>query len=433
MDLSTLPTGALVLNATFPCTLKTPAFGQSQPYIADSPAKAAYVDAMETELEALDEELRTRPIRAVRLSGGASIMSADKTCHLVRRIRKTLAVEPRAQISIDVDPLTVGTPSLTDWTSCGINRVNLRVWSVIDEELAALGASHRREHIQNALLFLEKFHLNDVSAELLFGLPGQTLASWKQSVRTLAELACPHVRVLPLVETRAEKASQLPDAETRRAMYEAAHGVLSGKGYLEYLPGMFVRKDAPHARDAFEVALRGGAGLLGLGAGVRSSYDGFLFENTGDFDRYVKNAADFEAVVVNPRREGADAMQARVAQGMLDATGPLASAVGGTDETSAASDIGSDGGHAGAGAIAGDAASRERSTGAEAAGFTAGELACACGLGDGANALAPQAVAWLDALVTRGLASRDAASGRYALTSAGRMARLEELGAALAL
>ena len=392
---------ALVLDVNFPCTLKTPAFGASQPYVADSPAKAAYVDAVEAELGALDEELRARPVRAVRLSGGASIMSADKMCHLVRQIRKTLAVEPHAQIAIDVDPLTVGTPSLTDWTSCGINRVNLHVWSVLDEELAALGASHRREHAQNAVLFLEKFHVNDVSAELLFGLPGQTLASWKQSVRTVVELGFPHVRTLPLIEAHAEKAAQLPDAETRRAMYEAAREMLAERGYREYLPGSFARKDAPHARDAFDLEQRAGADLLGLGAGARSRYDGFLFENTDDFDRYVKNAADFEAIVVDPRREGVDAAQARMAQGMLDASadGRTAAGTGKSEDT----------------------------------GFTGDELAQACGLAAGAGALEPEVIAWLNALVARGLASRNAESGHYALTVAGQMARLEELGSTLRL
>lgn len=404
----------LVLGANFPCTLQTPAFGPSQPYVADSPAKAAYVDAVETELEALDEELRARPVRAVHLSGGASIMSADKMCRLVRQIRTTLAVEPRAQIAIDVDPLTVGTPSLTDWTSCGINRVNLRVWSVLDEELVALGASHRREHVQNAVLFLERFHLNNVSAELLFGLPGQTLASWKQSLRTIAELGLPHINTRPLIEASPEKAAQLPDAETRRTMYEAARELLSEKGYRAYLPGSFVRGDAPHARDAFAVALAEGAEVLGLGAGVQSRYDGFLYENTGDFDRYVRGAANFEAIVENPRREGADAAQARVAQGMLDATAGAAP----ERETRAGG--------------AGDAACGCEAAGADGTGFTADELARACGLA-GAGALEPEVIAWLNALVARGLASRDAESGRYALTTAGQMTRLEEFGAALRL
>ncbi len=376
-----MATDALVVNVSFPCTLAAPAFGQGQPYVADSPAKAAYLDAVEAELGALEDDLRARPVRAVRLSGGASIMNADKMCHLVRRLRATLAVDPRAQVAVDANPLTVGTPSLTNWTSCGVNRVNLDAWSVHDEELAALGASHRRDHVQNALLFLEKFHLNNVGVRLLYGLPGQTQRSWRETLKTVAALACPHITALPLAEPAAEKAALLPDVAERRAMYRTAREVLCGEGYVEYLVGSFVRTDTPHARDAFEVARRKDAGQLALGAGARSRYDGFLYENAGEFDHYVQHAADFEAIVRNPRREGAAARQARRAQGALDLLG----------------------------------------------GFTADELARECET----EQLEGETLAWLAEQVAAGLLTCD--DGRYALSDEGRFARAEELGRDVAL
>lgn len=383
------PSQTLVVDVAFPCTLASPAFGASQPYIADGPAKAAYVDAVEAELGSVDDGLRTRPVAALRLSGGASIMNADKVCHLVRRLRRELAVEPRAQIAVDVEPLTVGTPSLTNWTSCGVNRVNLAVWSAVDDELAALGASHRREQVQDALLFLEKFHLGNVNVRLLFGLPGQTPRSWEESLRTFAAVDCPHIEVRPLVEPVAEKASQLPDRAARRALYLQACEVLGGRGYVEYLPGMFVRSDAPHARDGFAMAQVAGADLLALGAGARNRWDGFLYENDPDFDRYVRNAADFEKLVRNPRREGVDACQIRRAVGWLDAGRP----------------------------------------------FTVEELAAAGGADGAGSAVAaglrPAVQTWLDEQVAAGMLN--VSDGRYTLTDEGRFARVEHAGAELAL
>lgn len=196
----------LVVNIAFPFTLETPAFGPSRPFVGDRPAKAAYLDALERELASLDEETRARPVSAVRLSGGASIMNADKMCHLVRSVRKTLNLVRGAEVAIDVEPLTVCTPSLTDWTSCGITRVNLAAISVHDEELSAMKAGHTREQLQNAMLFLGKFHMPHVSVELMYGLPGQTKTSWERSLVTIAEMGYPHIRVVPLVDARAERA-----------------------------------------------------------------------------------------------------------------------------------------------------------------------------------------------------------------------------------
>ncbi len=315
----------LVVNVTFPFTLATPKYGPSRPFVGDHAAKAAYVDALEAELASLDDDVKAREVSAVHLCGGASIMSADKVNHLVRAIKKTFPLAHGAQISIDVEPLTVCTPSLTDWTGCGVTRVNLAMLSADDDELKALGASHDREKLQNALLFLEKFHMTNVSLEELYGLPGQSVASWEKSLLTAAALEAPHIRVRPLVDVRegsdapaadavlAAEVAKLPSREERAAYYERACTVLAGKGYTQYAPGDFVKGDAPHARDVCGELVRGGADVLGLGAGAKTRMDGFMYENALDFDLYVEKSADFEAIVRNPLREDEAARAARVA------------------------------------------------------------------------------------------------------------------------
>ena len=366
----------LVLSVAFPCTLAAPNYGAAQPYVKESPEKARYVDAVEAELGALDEDVRARPIVALRLSGGASIMKADKMLHLVKSLKKTLAVQPRAQVAIDVEPLTVCTPSLTDWTSCGIGRVNFNAWSVIDKELSAFGALHDREQVQNAMLFMDKFHMDNVNVRLLIGLPGQKRGGLRESVLSFATLGYPHISLLPLVEVDPAKAAELPDRATRQEFYQVAREELAKQGYEEYMVGAFVAKGHPHARDVFETAQRTGAGLFGLGAGAHSRYDGFLYENVAAFNTYVNHADDFEAIMRNPRREGADVAQLRTVLGALDL---LES-------------------------------------------FTAADLASACGV----EAIDPAVQAWLDARVGDGLVACE--GGAYSYTEEGRFARLEELG-----
>lgn len=375
MDACIAPaTDRLVVDVAFPFTLSTPKYGPSRPFMGNHAAKAAYVDALEAELASLDDEVRARPVSAVRLSGGASIMSADKVCHLVRHIKKTLTMVPGAEISIDVEPLTVCTPSLTDWTSCGVTRVNLAALSCDDVELKALGAHHTREQLQNALLFLEKFHISNVNFEVLYGIPGQTAASWKRTLLTLAGVDAPHISTRPLVDAASDKAwttarlgqtstaqdncamgrgnvqatqtsetgaipnrceaehastqalktgeastaqgdvpaAPLPSPETRRALYEQAQRILGERGYTEIAPGDFAKSGLAPAPGVFGPLMRAGADVLGLGAGARSRLDGFLYENACDYDLYVAKSADFEAIVRNPLREDEQSLRARV-------------------------------------------------------------------------------------------------------------------------
>lgn len=330
MDACIAPaTDKLVVDVAFPFTLSTPKYGPSRPFTGNHAAKAAYVDALEAELASLDNEVCARPVSAVRLSGGASIMSADKVCHLVRRIKKTLTLAPGAEISIDVEPLTVCTPSLTDWTSCGITRVNLAALSCNDSELAALGAHHSREQLQNALLFLEKFHMANVNFEVLYGVPGQTAASWKRTLLTLAGIDTPYISIRPLVDAASDAAwtaqtgeantaqesipaAPLPSPETRRAFYEQAQRILGERGYTEIAPGDFAKSGLAPASGVFGPLMRAGADVLGLGAGARSRLDGFLYENACNYDLYVAKSADFEAIVRNPLREDEQSLHARI-------------------------------------------------------------------------------------------------------------------------
>ena len=387
MDACIAPaTDKLIVDVVFPFTLSTPKYGPSRPFTGNHAAKAAYVDALEAELVSLDDEVRARPVSAVRLSGGASIMSADKVCHLVRRIKKTLNLVPGAEISIDVEPLTVCTPSLTDWTSCGITRVNLAALSCDDAELTALGAHHSREQLQNALLFLEKFHMTNVDFEVLYGIPGQTAASWKRTLLTLAGIDALHVSIRPLVDAASDKAwttarlgqtsmaqdncamgrgdvqatqtsetsampnrceaerastqatktgetsttqdrvpdpiAPLPSPETRRALYEQAQHILDERGYTEIAPGDFAKLGLAPASGVFGPLMRAGADVLGLGAGARSRLDGFLYENACDYDLYVAKSADFEAIVRNPLREDEQSLHARICPPIENLTTP---------------------------------------------------------------------------------------------------------------
>ena len=330
MDACIAPaTDKLIVDVAFPFTLSTPKYGPSRPFTGNHAAKAAYVDALEAELASLDDEVCARPVSAVRLSGGASIMSADKVCHLVRQIKKTLNLVPGAEISIDVEPLTVCTPSLTDWTSCGITRVNLAALSCDDAELSALGAHHSREQLHNALLFLEKFHMANVDFEVLYGIPGQTAASWKRTLLTLAGVDAPQISIRPLVDAASDKAwalktgeantaqgdvpaAPLPSPETRRALYEQAQRILGERGYTEIAPGDFTKSGLAPASGVFDPLMRAGTDVLGLGAGARSRLDGFLYENACDYDLYVAKSADFEAIVRNPLREDEQSLHARI-------------------------------------------------------------------------------------------------------------------------
>ena len=130
----------------------------------------------------------------MHLSGGsASVMAPDLLGDVLRTVRTHLPVAQGAEVSYDSLPVTIGTPSLTGIASGHPNRTELMMRSDNDAELKALGCTHNAQHIRNAMLFLAKFHLNNVGLTLNYGIPGQTMQSWHNSLHAAVIMQAGHI------------------------------------------------------------------------------------------------------------------------------------------------------------------------------------------------------------------------------------------------
>ena len=140
----------------------------------DRRARESYLDALEREVEAVAADADDLSIRAIRIDGPMpSIMSPDRLGRLAHGIKGAFCCEPGCETTLVALPHTIGVPSLTGWQGA-INRVELLVDSLEPPELIALNPLFDAVCIQNALLFFDKFHLNNVGVRIVVGIPGQT-------------------------------------------------------------------------------------------------------------------------------------------------------------------------------------------------------------------------------------------------------------------
>ncbi|WP_270298802.1 hypothetical protein [Eggerthella sinensis] len=130
----------------------------------------------------------------MKVGGGSpSIMSPDKLGELLLDLRVLFDLADDCEVSLEAVPHTVGVPSLTGWGQGKVNRVILRADSVQPEELVALDRPFDSVQVQNALLFLDKFHLGNVDVALRYGIPGQTEASLMRTLRSVAGIEPAHL------------------------------------------------------------------------------------------------------------------------------------------------------------------------------------------------------------------------------------------------
>ncbi len=274
--------------------------------------KNMYLTAMMREVRSWEGELENYEIRAVRLGGGsATVMKPDLLGELLTLVRHTLPLAKGAEVSFDALPNTIGTPSLSGIAAGHPTRAELMMRSENDEELQTLACPFRMEDTQNAMLFFQKFHLNNVSLTVNYGIPGQTPATWHNTLHACEIMRPEHIRIAPLAETGAEG---MPDEETRFAMYDHACGYLGQNGYRQYAAGHF---SLPYHKNLFDVLKMDGTACLGMGVSAVSVMDGYVTRNTNNIALYVKNAGDFEKVTTRVYTADADFMMDRYVNGRL--------------------------------------------------------------------------------------------------------------------
>lgn len=280
--------------------------------------KNLYMAALKREVLSYEGELDDYEIRAVRLSGGsASVMSPDLLGDLLATVRQRLPVVRGAEVSYDSLPLTIGTPSLTGIASGHPNRTELMMRSENDSELRTLGCAHTMQHTRNAMLFLAKFHLNNVGLTVNYGIPGQTMQSWHNTLHACVIMQPGHILTAPLDVTEGEG---MPTAEERFALFRYAAEFLPANGYRMYAAGHFCRPGYEYRFDALSL---NGDDVIGMGVNGGSVFDGYALRNTNNLALYIKNAGDFEKLTAEAAQLEESAQMHRYVLGRMRLTDGL--------------------------------------------------------------------------------------------------------------
>lgn len=180
-----------------------------------------------------------------------------------------------------------------------------------DAELKALGCTHNAQHIRNAMLFLAKFHLNNVGLTLNYGIPGQTMQSWHNSLHAAVIMQAGHITAEPLAVTDAEG---MPNAVERFEMFRYACEYLPENGYKMYAAGCFARPGYEYRARAMEW---NGDDVIGMGVNGGSVYDGYAVRNTNSLKLYIKNAGDFEKLTAQAAQLDENALMLRYLRGRM--------------------------------------------------------------------------------------------------------------------
>lgn len=221
-------------------------------YLLEPEGKRRYLAALERELALLaaDPWLEQRPLVSVYVGGGTpSLLAPGEILRLFRAVRQNFLVAPGAEITVECNPGTVDSDRLAALREAGVGRISLGVQAVQDRLLAAIGRDHTWQDAVEAYERVRSAGFANVNVDLIFGLPGQSLADWEESLAAVVALAPEHVSCYGL-ELHPGTALhrwwqqgkvQLPGEEAERRMFDRAREVLAGARYEAYEISNFAR------------------------------------------------------------------------------------------------------------------------------------------------------------------------------------------------
>jgi oxygen-independent coproporphyrinogen-3 oxidase len=217
----------------------------SRPHAQD--AAQRFVRAATAELAARRSELAA-PLASVFIGGGTpTALGGEELAELLGACRKL--VDADTEFTVEANPGTIDTGTAEMLIGCGVNRVSMGAQSFQADELRTLGRTHAVEQIAQAVEVLRAGGIENINLDLIYGIPGQTPATWRESLRWALSLGCEHLSCYALSFeagtplARAKDAGELAEmAESlQRHCYYQAIDAAQNAGMRHYEISNFAR------------------------------------------------------------------------------------------------------------------------------------------------------------------------------------------------
>lgn len=203
----------------------------------------AYALTLCKEIERRAGEMSILPEATIYFGGGTpSLMPIEDMKMIVDTLKKEKVWQQPAEVTMEMNPGTVGLDKLCRYRDLGIDRVSFGVQTLNDKELADVGRLHTAAQALEAIELAARAGFKRISADLIYGLPGQTVESFEHTLETLTRTSISHMSVYgltleegtPLAALVNSGSLTLPSEEEAEAMYDLTISYLADKGFNRY-------------------------------------------------------------------------------------------------------------------------------------------------------------------------------------------------------
>ena len=239
------------------------------------------------------------PISTIYIGGGTpSTLEVEQLRRLgeeVMRLAGDEAKGERREITLEANPGDITLEKATAWRAIGINRLSMGIQSFDDDLLRLIGRRHTAEQAREAVAIAQAAGFDNISIDLMYALPSQTMEQWQRDVAEALQLGVQHISTYGLIYEEGtvltallERGHITPvDEDTEIQMYDYLVEQLTANGFEHYEVSNFA---LPNRRSKHNSNYWNNTPYIGLGAGAHS-YDGTTRSwNISDIDAYIEQA-----------------------------------------------------------------------------------------------------------------------------------------------
>jgi putative oxygen-independent coproporphyrinogen III oxidase len=265
-------------------------------YVAAGQPIDAYLDALENEMRLTVAELSPQEIDTVFVGGGTpTVLTPPQMTRFLTSVKKYFPLSANVEFTMEANPGTTDPDKLVAMREGGVNRISFGAQTFDNELLAAIGRIHAAQDVVESIANAKAAGFTNLSIDLMFGLPNQTLQQLKDSVSKALSLDLPHYSLYGLkVEenTLFHRLYQrdelpLPEEDEEVAMYEHLIARLSEAGYRHYEISNFAR---PGYESRHNTTYWHNEPYYGLGAGAHGYAKGLRHVNIKGVQPYIDAA-----------------------------------------------------------------------------------------------------------------------------------------------
>ncbi|WP_159721049.1 radical SAM family heme chaperone HemW [Streptococcus halichoeri] len=268
----------------------------SKVFIQNQPVDA-YLQALISEIKSY----QMGPLKTLYIGGGTpSALSAQQLSYLLTELERTLDLSQLEEYTIEANPGDLTPDKIAVFQSSSLNRVSLGVQTFDDRHLKQIGRSHNQAQIYQTITALKAAHFDNISIDLIYALPGQTLDQVKENVKKALALDIPHLSLYSLIlehhtvfmnKMRRGKLN-LPTEDLEAEMFEYIIGQMEAHGFEHYEISNFTK---PGFESRHNLMYWDNVEYYGCGAGASGYLDGVRYQNRVPIQHYLKAVANGNA------------------------------------------------------------------------------------------------------------------------------------------